>query len=129
MAVARESEMQKAVTRHAQADMARTPAASIDPAGAEPEGRSSTAPTTSSTLWAAWRQGLKDLQNIVLGAWGGTHEEPGSIANPTPLEVYQEKHQETTAPEAFSQETGYAAQLEQMRGRGSEDRSRGGLSR
>jgi hypothetical protein len=65
--------------------------AAMDYAQAEPgaaRGRpevnnQSGAPSGSSTLWAAWRQGLKDLQNAVLGAWGGTHEEPGSIANPT----------------------------------------------
>lgn len=40
----------------------------------------------SSVLWAEWRRGLKDIQNAVLNPWNGitpTHEEPGSIANPT----------------------------------------------
>jgi hypothetical protein len=45
------------------------------------------APSTSSVLWAEWRRGLKDLQNAVLNPWNGvtqTHEEQGTIANPTP---------------------------------------------
>lgn len=40
----------------------------------------------SSVLWAEWRRGLKDLQNAALNPWNGitqTHEESGSIANPT----------------------------------------------
>jgi hypothetical protein len=52
-------------------------------------------PSTSSVLWAEWRRGLKDLQNIVLNPWQGhtaTHEEPGTIANPTHLEVYQDRN-------------------------------------
>lgn len=43
--------------------------------------------SSSSLLWAEWRRGLKDLQNAVLNPWNGavpTHEEPGTIANPTP---------------------------------------------
>jgi hypothetical protein len=50
-------------------------------------------------LWAEWRRGLKDLQNIVLNPWQGwaaTHEEPGTIANPTNIEVYRNRHQEST---------------------------------
>jgi hypothetical protein len=44
------------------------------------------AASTSSVLWAEWRRGLKDLQNAVLNPWNGvtqTHEESGSIGNPT----------------------------------------------
>jgi hypothetical protein len=51
-------------------------------------------PSTSSVLWAEWRRGLKDLQNIVLNPWQGqtaTHEEPGTIGNPTHMEVYQDR--------------------------------------
>ena len=125
--MARDSEIQQAVSRHAQADMGKIPTASHDQSSPEPEGRS-TAPTSSSVLWAAWRQGLKDLQRAVLGEWAGTHEEPGSIANPTQLEVYKEKHQEASAPEIFGQETGYAARIDEARARIS-DRDRGGMSR
>jgi hypothetical protein len=59
-------------------------------------------PSTSSVLWAEWRRGLKDLQNIVLNPWQGyaaTHEEPGTIANPTNIEVYRNRHQESTYPQ------------------------------
>ncbi len=51
-----------------------------------------TAPSTSSTLWAEWRRGLKDLQNAVLNPFNGitqTHQELGTIANPTPQIVTQ----------------------------------------
>ena len=44
------------------------------------------AASTSSVLSGEWRRGLKDLQNAVLNPWNGvtqTHEEPGTIANPT----------------------------------------------
>jgi len=44
------------------------------------------AASTSSLFWAQWRQGLKDLQNAALNPWNGvtqTHEEPGTIGNPT----------------------------------------------
>lgn len=44
------------------------------------------APSSSSVLWGEFRRGLKDLQNAVLNPWNGvtqTHEEPGTIANPT----------------------------------------------
>lgn len=50
-------------------------------------------PTTSSVLWAEWRRGLKDLQNAVLNPWNGvvaTHEESGSVGNPTPQIVTQD---------------------------------------
>jgi hypothetical protein len=60
-------------------------------------------PSTASVLWAEWRRGLKDLQNIVLNPWQGqvaTHEEPGTIANPTNYEVYRNRHQESASPEA-----------------------------
>jgi hypothetical protein len=56
--------------------------------------KESTAPSTSSVLWAEWRRGLKDLQNAVLNPWNGqvaTHEESGTIANQTPAEVTAEK--------------------------------------
>ncbi len=131
--MAKDREIQNAVTRHAQADMARIPTASHDPVSSpEPEARP-TAPSTSSVLWAAWRAGLKDLQNAVLHAFPpghvAQHEEPGSIANPTALEVYQEKHTETTAPEVFDRETSYTEQLYLARNRGDNDRQRGGMSR
>lgn len=44
------------------------------------------AASTSSVLAGEWRRGLKDLQNAVLNPFNGitqTHEEPGTIANPT----------------------------------------------
>jgi hypothetical protein len=120
-------EVQQAVTRHAQTDMANMPTASHDKPTPEAESRS-TAPSTSSVLWAAWRQGLKDLQNAVLNPFPqghvAQHEEPGSIANPTQLEVYQEKHNEATAPEVFGRETSYTEQLQQSV-RGGNDRDRG----
>lgn len=40
----------------------------------------------ASVLWAEWRRGLKDLQNAALNPWNGitqSHEEAGTIANPT----------------------------------------------
>ena len=42
--------------------------------------------STSSVFWGEWRRGLKDMQNAVLNPWNGvtqTHEESGTIANPT----------------------------------------------
>jgi hypothetical protein len=52
------------------------------------------APTTSSTLFAYWRQGLKDLQAQVLtlshdGMKG--HEEVGTAGSPTTLEIYRDR--------------------------------------
>ena len=58
----------------------------------EPPRKKSTRPSTSSYLWGLWRQGLKDLQVAVLGDIGGTHEEPATIANPVPMEVYNDRH-------------------------------------
>lgn len=49
--------------------------------------------SSSSVLWAEWRRGLKDLQNAVVNPWNGvtpTHEEPGTIANPTPQLVTED---------------------------------------
>jgi hypothetical protein len=51
------------------------------------------APSTSSVLWAQWRQGLKDLQNAVVNPWNGftaTHEELGTIGHPTPQMVTED---------------------------------------
>lgn len=51
------------------------------------------AASTSSVLSAEWRRGLKDLQNAVLNLFNGvtqTHEEPGTIANPTQMLVTAE---------------------------------------
>lgn len=45
-----------------------------------------------ATLQAEFRRGLKDLQNAVLNPWNGfsaTHEEAGTIANPTQQLVTQ----------------------------------------
>jgi hypothetical protein len=45
-------------------------------------------------LWAAWRQGLKDLQEVVLTPVPdsmNTVSEPGSITNPTSQEVTMER--------------------------------------
>lgn len=44
------------------------------------------AASSSSVLAGEFRRGLKDAQNVVLNPWNGitaTHEEPGTIANPT----------------------------------------------
>ncbi len=55
-------------------------------------------PKGSAVLWAAWRAGLKDLQQVALTPLPGqsmpTVSEPGSIANSTNYEVHQEKHPE-----------------------------------
>lgn len=60
-----------------------------------------TAPAGTSTLWANWRQGLKDLQHVVLNPFPqghvAQHEEPGTIANPTQVEVYKHNHPEQSA--------------------------------
>ena len=51
------------------------------------------AASTSSVLSAEWRRGLKDLQNAVLNPFNGvtqTHEEIGTIANPTQMMVSAE---------------------------------------
>lgn len=56
--------------------------------------RHAEAPSTSSTLWAAWRTGLKDLQDIVLNAFPDSHksrDEPGSAGNPTIQEVFRDR--------------------------------------
>jgi hypothetical protein len=134
--MAKDKRIQNAVTHHAQADMANIPAASLEPQTADPQpaqSRGSGAPTTESVLWAEWRRGLKDLQNAVLHAFPqghvAQHEEPGTIANPTALEVYQEKHQETSAQEVFGRETSYTEQLNQAQSRRHEDRQRGGMTR
>ena len=98
--------IQENVNRHAVSDMANVPNASqarIVEIRAE-----SSAPSTSSVLWAAWRQGLKDLQTAVLGNLGGTHEEPGTIANPTQIEVTQDRQQESNHHELVSYEHGLA---------------------
>jgi hypothetical protein len=50
-------------------------------------------PSTSSVLWGEWRRGLKDLQNAVLSPFNGqvaTHEEAGTIGNPTQAIVTNE---------------------------------------
>jgi hypothetical protein len=68
----------------------------------QPYQQSQGPPSTSSVLWGEWRRGLKDLQNIVLNPWQGyaaTHEEPGTIANPTNIEVYRNRHQEPVHPQ------------------------------
>ncbi len=85
-------EIQDNVIQHAQADMANIPGATgqyqsvIEP--------TSSAPSTESVLWAQWREGLKDLQNAVLDPWSGyagSHEEIGTIANPTQIEVTKDR--------------------------------------
>jgi hypothetical protein len=109
--------VESAVIAHAQADMARlapTPA----------ESPSSTAPSTASVLWAAWRQGLKDLQTAVLGDWGGHQAEAGSIANPLPMEIYHDRHHEAPPPETLSYESGLAASAARTRDRESPGHTR-----
>lgn len=67
-----------------------------------------TAPSTSSTLWAEWRRGLKDLQNAVLNPFNGvtqSHEELGTIGNPTPQLVTQ-GIQGDHVPQTFDQKLG-----------------------
>ena len=109
-----DKEIQDAVVRHAVQDMAEVPASShknetsllgqIAGTMADPE--------QYAVLWAEWRRGLKDLQNAVLNPWGGTHEEPGTIANPTPQIVTQEIQ-------------GWDAEVQSFAGRAQADRDRG----
>ncbi len=59
----------------------------------EQQQAASARPSTSSVLWAEWRRGLKDLQNAILDPSYGivqTHEEAGSIGNPTQAIVTNE---------------------------------------
>ena len=88
---------QQAVIRHAQDDMANLPPERAQAEAKQPEKSKHGAPSTASVLCAEWRRGLKDLQNFVLNPWQGhvaQHEDPGTIANPTNLEVYQDRHEE-----------------------------------
>jgi len=67
------------------------------------------AASTSSVLSAEWRRGLKDLQNAVLNPWNGvtqTHEELGTIANPTQFQVTSEIRGEQSFESVLD---GYAA--------------------
>lgn len=76
-------------------------------------------PSTSSVLWAEWRRGLKDLQNAVLNPWNGvtqTHEESGSIGNPTPQLITQDIRGESVQQE----DQNYQSMLESYAARGSE---------
>lgn len=102
-------DLQKNVTNPAQRD---TPNASNDTHPPHPQ-KQNGPPSTASVLWAAWRAGLKDLQNAVLNAFPPSHvaqhEEPGSIANPTQLEVYQEKHNDS--PNVAGDELSYQHNL------------------
>ncbi|WP_435019099.1 hypothetical protein TA3x_001096 [Tundrisphaera sp. TA3] len=53
------------------------------------------APSTGSVFWAAWRTGLKDLQNFFANPMTGVtagHDDPASIGNVVSREVYDEKH-------------------------------------
>jgi len=80
--------LQAAVVEHAQADMAASPSMWIDP----PEPASNT-PSSAAVLFGEWDRGLKDLQNAVLDPWNGqvaTHEQPGTIANPTQAQITQD---------------------------------------
>jgi hypothetical protein len=77
-----------AVVRHAQVDMAANPSMWVDPP--EPVQQ---VPSSEGVLYGEFRRGLKDLQNAVLDPWNGqvaTHEEPGTIANPTQAQVTQD---------------------------------------
>ncbi|HVX64757.1 MAG TPA: hypothetical protein VHC19_29330 [Pirellulales bacterium] len=82
-------ELFNAVVQHAQADMAEDRSMWHD----APQADASETPSTSSLMWGLWREGLKDMQNAVLDPWNGqtaTHEEPGTIANPTQAMVTQD---------------------------------------
>lgn len=82
-------ELFDSVVQHAQADMAADRSMWQD----APEAVSSDTPSTSSLMYGIWREGLKDAQNVVLNPWNGqvaTHEEPGTIANPTQAMVTQD---------------------------------------
>lgn len=82
-------ELFDAVVQHAQADMAADRSMWHDP----PEAVGHETPSTSSLMYALWREGLKDAQNAVLDPWNGqtaTHEEPGTIGNPTQAMVTQD---------------------------------------
>lgn len=52
-----------------------------------------TAPSSSSLFYAMWRQGLKDVQDVVLDPWHGaaaTHSELGTIGNQPPQLITQD---------------------------------------
>ena len=67
-------------------------------------------PNSGAVIYGAWRQGLKDLQNNMIPAFPNQQQpgvsEAGTIANPTQLEVYQEKRRESP-----DQEYGYQPQV------------------
>lgn len=73
-----------------------------------------------ATLQAEFRRGLKDLQNAVLNPWNGfsaTHEEAGTIANPTQQLVTQDLQGQRSGkslygPEMKSKEAPPEKQLE-----------------
>lgn len=90
-------DIKDAVERHREADLHDAAAASR--AAGEPALAAGLASVLWDSLWdpkqysalgAEWRRGLKDLQTVVLGPWGGSHNELGTIANPTPQLITDE---------------------------------------
>jgi hypothetical protein len=78
---------------------------------------------SSSLMWAEWRRGLKDLQSAVLNPWNGvtqTHEEPGTIANPTPQLVTEDINGERSYDAMRDQ---YAARAAPQRDDGDKERA------
>ena len=68
--------------------MAANPSMWVDPPGPVQQ-----TPSSEGVLYGEFRRGLKDLQNTVLDPWNGqvaTHEEPGTIGNPTQAMVTQD---------------------------------------
>ena len=52
-------------------------------------------PSTMGTLAAYWRQGLQTLQDFFAHPFGDSRQvapTPGTAGQPTPIEVYQQKH-------------------------------------
>lgn len=92
-----DQERRDAVTRHREADMPDAPASSRAAKGPTLAGELASLlwdglwdPKQYAVLGAEWRRGLKDLQTAVLGPWGGSHEELGTIGNPTPQLITNE---------------------------------------
>ncbi len=108
---------QDAVIRHARSDLENVPGSSGK--YVEIEGGPRTAPKTTSVLWAAWRQGLKDLQNAVLNPdnhFSATHEEIGTIANPTQIEVSNERAATQSQIEVSKERESAQQVLDRVRG-------------
>ena len=120
---------QQAVIRHAQDDMANLPPERAQVPEQQPEKASGIGPpSTASVLWAEWRRGLKDLQNFVLNPWQGQvaqHEEPGTIANPTNVEVYQDRRAQAADNDSHSYEQTLAESAQRAQYQPPQEQERG----